>query len=111
MPNKATSDARAAIAAYVEGNVERLYGWLEAMANGQKVKNADGTDSEKWLRAPDPWAAHKAFMEVVEFHIPKLARSEHTGLDGTKLIPDKIEIVLKKAESVALVADRNPGSI
>lgn len=59
--NKATSQAREAIAGFVEGNVDRLNGWLDRI----------GED--------DPDAAFKAFMSVVEYHIPKLARSEHVG--------------------------------
>lgn len=59
--NKATSQAREAIAAFVEGNVDRLNGWLDQIA-------------EK-----DPKAAFDCFMDVVEYHIPKLARQEHVG--------------------------------
>lgn len=66
-PNKATRDAREAIAAFVEGNVKRLNGWLDQIA-----KN-------------DPEAAFKAFMSVVEYHIPKLERREHTGKDGEEI--------------------------
>ena len=62
-PNKATTNAREAIASFVEGNVERLNGWLDAIAQ----------DSPK--------DAYNCFMSVVEYHIPKLARSEvkHEG--------------------------------
>lgn len=63
-PNRATADARAAIADFVEGNVDRLNGWLDQIA------------------MHDPEAAFKSFMSVVEYHIPKLARSEHVGQDG-----------------------------
>ena len=66
-PNKSTSDAREAIASFVQGNVDRLNGWLDAIA------------------AKDPDAAFKAFMSVIEYHIPKLARSELTGKDGKDL--------------------------
>jgi len=66
-PNKATSNAREAIARFVDANAERLVGWLDQIA-------------EK-----DPDAAFKAYMSVVEYHIPKLARSELTGKDGDKL--------------------------
>lgn len=65
--NKATQAAREAIAAFVDGNAHRLAGWLDDMA-------------EK-----DPEIAFKAFMSVVEYHIPKLARSEITGKDGKDL--------------------------
>jgi hypothetical protein len=63
VPNKATNQAREAIAAFVEGNVDRLNGWLDEIA------------------AKDPKAAFDCFMDVVEYHIPKLARAEHQYLD------------------------------
>lgn len=62
-PNKATAQAREAIAAFVEGNVERLNGWLDAIAN------------------ESPKQAFDCFMGVVEYHIPKLARTESQTLD------------------------------
>lgn len=61
--NKTTATAREAIAAFIDGNVERLNGWLDQIA-------------EK-----DPDAAFKAFMSVVEYNIPKLARTEMQALD------------------------------
>lgn len=72
--NKATGTAREAIAQFVDGNVERLNGWLDAIANGEESE-------EGWLRKPDPHGAFKAYMEVVEYHIPKLARTEQQFLD------------------------------
>lgn len=59
--NRSTALARDAIAAFVNGNVDRLNGWLEAIA-------------EK-----DPQKAFDAFMSVVEYHVPKLQRSELVG--------------------------------
>lgn len=63
VPNKATMKAREAIADFVEGNVDRLNGWLDQIA-------------EK-----DPQKAFDCFMGVVEYHIPKLARQEVQSLD------------------------------
>lgn len=65
VPNKATATAREAIAAFVEANTERLNGLL------------DGIEETK-----GPQAAFEAIMSVVEYHIPKLARTEMTGKDG-----------------------------
>lgn len=62
-PNKATTNAREAIADFVNGNVERLNGWLDRIAED------------------DPDAAFKAFMSVIEYNIPKLARTEVQPLD------------------------------
>lgn len=58
-PNKATSQAREAISAFVDGNADRLVGWLDQIALN------------------DPRDAFNAFMSVVEYHIPKLARIEN----------------------------------
>lgn len=78
--NKVTGDARAAIAAFVEANTERLNKLLEG------IEKEDGSK-----------AAFDAIMSVCEYHIPKLARQELTGKDGAALIPPKIEIELVTA--------------
>lgn len=75
-PNRATAAAREAIAAFVDGNAGRLQGWLDRVADGV-------TDDEgKYVVKPDPKAAFEMFQSVVEYHIPKLARTETTGPDG-----------------------------
>lgn len=61
--NKKTIQAREAIALFVEGNVDRLHGWLDKIAE------------------ESPMAAFDRFMDVVEYHIPKLARQETQNLD------------------------------
>lgn len=66
--NKATTLAREAIALFVDRNTERLQGWLDDIA------------------AEDPQAAFDSFMKVVEYHVPKLQRTEHTGKDGKEEI-------------------------
>jgi len=64
-PNKATLQAREAIAKLVDDNSHRLVGWLDEIA-------------EK-----DPEKAWRCMMDVLEYHIPKLARTEsevkHSG--------------------------------
>ena len=40
MPNKATADARQAIAHFVDGNAHRLTEWLDRVADGVKVENS-----------------------------------------------------------------------
>lgn len=72
--NKSTTNAREAIADFVDGNAHRLVGWLDQIAAGEKNK-----ETGKWVVAPDPKAAMNAFMAVVEYHIPKLARTENLG--------------------------------
>jgi hypothetical protein len=63
-PNKATKAAREAIAAFVDANADKLQHWLDKMA------------------AESPKDAFNAFLALVEYHVPKLARVEHTGKDG-----------------------------
>jgi len=71
-PNKVNAIAREAIAAFVDGNADRLVGWLDQIAEN------------------DPKDAFNAFMSVVEYHIPKLARQELTGPGGDAI---KVEVV------------------
>lgn len=65
IPNRSTTNAREALARFVDGNADRLQGWLDEIAATQ-----------------GPMAAFRCWADVVEYHIPKLARTEHTGADG-----------------------------
>lgn len=56
--NKTTSKAREAISLFVDNNAHRLEGWLDKIA-------------EK-----DPKQAFDCFQSIIEYHIPKLARTE-----------------------------------
>ena len=64
-PNKATTNAREAIAAFVDRNSGRLESLLEEIEERQ-----------------GPKAAWDCIMDLVEYHVPKLARTELTGKDG-----------------------------
>ena len=82
-PNKVTNEARQAIASFVDGNAHRLPEWLDQVANGVKVLEMveDGEPIEKYVVPPNPAKAFDMFQSVVEYHIPKLARMEHSGSD------------------------------
>ncbi len=67
-PPKAVVNAREAIARLVDGNVHRMEGWLDEIAKEQGAM-----------------AAYRCLMDVIEFHVPKLARTELTGKDGAEL--------------------------
>lgn len=69
VPNKATQTAREAIAAFVDKNAPRLEGWLDEIAEKQ-----------------GPQAAYRCVLDLLEYHVPKLARTELTGKDGTELV-------------------------
>jgi hypothetical protein len=88
IPNKATRAAREAIAAFVDDNANRMQEWLDAVANGVPRTNASGEqlyddDGEPlWHTPPNPEKAYNMLRDVVEYHVPKLARTEMTGANG-----------------------------
>jgi hypothetical protein len=71
--NKSTSMAREAIAKFVEGNAHQMQEWLEQVASG--VKN----EQDKYIVLPNPEKAFGMLQSVMEYHLPKLARTEHSG--------------------------------
>ena len=77
-PNKATADARQAIAQFVDGNAHRLTEWLDAVAAGVKTQDPE-TGEERYIIPPNPAKAFDMFQSVVEYHVPKLARMEVAG--------------------------------
>jgi hypothetical protein len=87
-PNRVTKEARAAIADFVDGNAHRLQEWLDRVANGVPRTDAQGNqivndDGDlEWIVPPNPEKAFNLFQTVVEYHVPKLARSELTGANG-----------------------------
>ena len=68
-PNKITLEARQAIATFVDGNAHKLQKWLSDVAEG----------NEAYGIKPNPAKAFELFQSVVEYHIPKLARTEVVG--------------------------------
>lgn len=70
VPNKATASAREAIAAFVEKNTPKLDRWLD------KIEREQGAA-----------AAFRCVQDLLEYHVPKLARTELTGKDGKDLQP------------------------
>jgi hypothetical protein len=86
IPNRATQAAREAIGRFVDGNAHRLQGWLDAIAGGSKGTNSKG--EEVWLAKPNPALAFELFQSVIEYHVPKLARTELTGKDNSNLALD-----------------------
>lgn len=75
-PNKATADVRATMALIAERNVEKFEKWLNSVAK------------------KDPAKAATLFLQAIEYHIPKLARTEMTGKDGKEfLLPPILNII------------------
>lgn len=86
-PNKATMEARQAIGAFVDGNAHRLTEWLDQVAAGVKVTEmTEDGPMEKYVVPPNPAKAFDMFQSVVEYHVPKLARTEHVGDDAKPLV-------------------------
>lgn len=79
-PNKSTQDVREAIAVFAKGNVSRLQGWLDEIAE------------------EDPGKAADLFLKLLEYHVPKLSRAEMTGADGENLFPTDITVRSVKAK-------------
>ena len=77
VPNKSTQAAREAIASFVDGNSHRLQDWLDQIANGVK-----DPDTGEYITSPNPEKAFGLFQSVIEYHVPKLARTEMTGANG-----------------------------
>lgn len=65
VPNKATADVRKAIALIAERNIEAVERWLNEI--------------------DDPARRLELYLRMLEYHIPKLARTEVTGKDGADL--------------------------
>lgn len=95
-PNRATNEARQAIALFVDQNAHRLTEWLDQVADGKRGMRCtkEGKEYEDWLVDPNPAKAFELFQSVVEYHIPKLARTEVTGEGG-----EAIKLVLTNSDS------------
>jgi hypothetical protein len=61
-PNKVTRDVREAIAKFAESTVEDFTDWVRSI--------------------PDPAKRCDIFLRTIEYHVPKLGRSELTGPGG-----------------------------
>lgn len=113
--NKVTLTAKLAIAEFVDGNAHRLTGWLDAVADGTLMLDAAGNQvyddegNKLYVTKPNPEKAFNLFQSVVEYHVPKLARSEVSGINGSaieisassKYVDDLLAelLVLKQKES------------
>jgi hypothetical protein len=71
-PNKSTVVVRNAIATLLERNVPFMERWLQRVAEGDEVLGLK----------PDPHKALDIMLKMSEYHIPKLARTEISGVDG-----------------------------
>ena len=65
VPNRSTARAKEAISQFCESNAKQLQSWLT------KIEQDAGA-----LTAMD------TYLKVLEYHLPKLGRTEHTGEGG-----------------------------
>jgi hypothetical protein len=65
IPNKTTLAVREAVAAFATANVDKMSEWLNSIG--------------------DPARKLELFLRALEFHVPKLARTEVSGADGEAL--------------------------
>lgn len=79
--NTSTLNAREAIARFVDGNAYRLQEWLDQVAEEQGAL-----------------AAVKLFIDVIEYHVPKLARTEFANTNDK---PFTIDITVSPSEAYA----------
>ena len=96
VPNKKTVLAREAIAKFVDGNAGRLQSWLDKVANGvlagTRISEKTGKVIKVYHVRPNPQRAFELFQSVIEYHVPKLSRSELTGGDGQPLLPPQLSV-------------------
>lgn len=76
-PNKSTAEVREAIAAFASANVDQMGIWLNEIESPEKKLDL--------------------FLRAIEYHIPKLARTEVAG-DSDNPLLQKIELEIVKAK-------------
>jgi len=74
VPNKATTEAREAIKALLDANLPFIQSWSVSTAEGIFDDQAG-----KWIVQPNPAKACEIVQNLVEYSVPKLARTEVVG--------------------------------
>ena len=74
VPNKATQEAREAVKAILDSNLPFIQSWIQATADG-----IFDDQSGKWIVQPNPAKACEIVQNLVEYSVPKLARTEVVG--------------------------------
>ena len=89
VPNKATQEARIAIKQLLDANLPYLQTWLTSTAEGIFDDQAG-----KWIVQPNPAKACEIVNNMVEYAVPKLARTE---VVGDEKAPQRIVVSWKKS--------------
>ena len=105
IPNKVTTDIRQAIAGILEFHAGDIQRWIAQVANGIKLPNNYKPKPQRagvkrpesvyagYLVKPDPAKATELMLSMAEFSVPKLARTEVTGVGGGPMILKLVEEV------------------
>ena len=74
VPNKATKEARETVKAILDSNLPFIQSWIQSTAEGIYDDLAG-----KWIVPPNPAKACDIVQNMVEYAVPKLARTEVVG--------------------------------
>jgi hypothetical protein len=74
VPNKATTEAREAIKALLDANIPFIQSWIQSTAEG-----IFDDKTGKYIVQPNPAKACEIVQNLVEYSVPKLARTEVVG--------------------------------
>ena len=88
VPNKVTQEAREAVKSLLDANLPYLQAWLQTTADG-----VFDDQSGKWIVPPNPGKACDIVQNMVEYAVPKLARTE---VVGDEKAPQRMVISWKK---------------
>jgi hypothetical protein len=77
-PNKVTQEAREAVKALLDANLPFLQTWLQNTAEGIM-----DDETGKYIVLPNPGKACDIVQNMVEYAVPKLARTEVVGDEKT----------------------------
>lgn len=88
VPNKVTQEAREAVKALLDANLPYLQTWLQTTADG-----VFDDQTGKYIVLPNPGKACDIVQNLVEYSVPKLARTE---VVGDEKAPQRMVISWKK---------------
>ena len=88
VPNKATQEAREAVKAILDSNLPFIQSWIQQTADGIM-----DDQTGKYIVQPNPAKACEIVQNLVEYSVPKLARTE---VVGDEKAPQRMVVSWKK---------------
>ena len=88
VPNKVTQEAREAVKAILDSNLPFIQSWIQSTAEG-----IFDDKTGKYIVQPNPANACEIVQNLVEYSVPKLARTE---VVGDEKAPQRMVISWKK---------------